>query len=156
MASYSIRKSFVSIWHWQGNNNFIQKLIEHTNRNKGESRTTWTQSLTQVNISINPIFKDETMMSIKVWSPNFRKENCKRILLEPINIEPSAQNLRCIYICEQNANSPFDIGRIKSSRSLSSMISMPKSSRTAPYLFIVFGLMILNFVSWTHFSKFST
>lgn len=42
---------------------------------------------------------------------------------------------------------PLDIGRIKSSINLSSMVSKPKSSRTAPYLFIVFGRMILNFVS---------
>lgn len=52
--------------------------------------------------------------------------------------------------------SPLDIGHINSSISLSSMASRPKSSRTAPYLFIVLGRMILNLVSWTHFSKFST
>lgn len=51
---------------------------------------------------------------------------------------------------------PVAIGRTKSSINFCSMVSRPKSSRTAPYLFIVLGRMILNFVSCTHFSKFST
>jgi hypothetical protein len=57
---------------------------------------------------------------------------------------------------EENNISPLAIGRIKPSKSLSSMVSRPKSSRTAPYLFIVFGRMILYLESPTHFSKFST
>lgn len=51
---------------------------------------------------------------------------------------------------------PRDSGLIKSSINVSSIGSRPKSSRTTPYLFIVFGLMIFNFTVPTHFSKFST
>ena len=61
-----------------------------------------------------------------------------------------------MYVMDFTYILPLVMGRIKDSMSLSSMLSKPKSSSTAPYLFMVFGLMILNFVSPTHFSKFST
>lgn len=96
------------------------------------------------------------MMNIKCRPTNLRKENCKRFSQGRINTKTSNYLTVSEVLILVSKHSPFDIGRIKSSMSESSMDSMPKSSRTAPYLFIVLGLMILNFVSWTHFSKFST
>lgn len=64
--------------------------------------------------------------------------------------------MRTKHLVVHKSMIPLDIGRIKSFINLSSMASRPKSSRTAPNLFIVFGRMILNLVSCTHLSKFST
>lgn len=49
-----------------------------------------------------------------------------------------------------------DIGSMKSFINLSSIVYRPKSSRTTPYAFIVFGIIILNLVLWSQFSMFWT
>lgn len=120
------------------------------------------EALTQFSVPIFSILHNETMVWIQWWSPNFTKECCIESTFHTRKDEILTR-VKCVISCQIQRyhalirnTSPLDIGHINSSISLSSMASRPKSSRTAPYLFIVLGRMILNLDSWTHFSKFST
>lgn len=104
-------------------------------------------------------------MWIKCGSTNFRKKNCnivnhitkrKKLRKQIIQIIDQIVSISCNLVDMSPDLLLLEMGRIKSSINLSSIVSRPKSSRTAPYAFIVFGRIILNFVSRTQRSKCST